>query len=308
VPETERQAQSLEEITGELDALSSPRVDLRHSYYQDSDRNQHHRYLLTYGFGLGNTDLSLRLVRTDSRGDAGTSRSRSGQLDFTTAVGNGHSVGAGLGISRPGTGGSPMLVTGRASFTTRLSNGQLVLTAEKDVLSDTAELIANRVRMLNYGARIEKPLSDRVTVSGEYHYRDFSDGNHAHDVQVAPAFTAVFRPRITLGYQLRYQDYRTQSGMGYFDPDGYVAHRASASVYHETASFYTYGNVFVGRQSFTRHGFPSADTTVGGGLSVGVSPAEPVTIEVNAEGGNFRAGSVSGFSYFSLGSRVQIMF
>ena len=60
---------------------------------------------------------------------------------------------------------------------------------------------------------------------------------------------------------------------------------------------------------------PSADNDVasdniihGGSGSLGVKPTTNLAIEVNAEDGNFAAGSVSGFNYFIIGPRFSYRF
>jgi hypothetical protein len=50
--------------------------------------------------------------------------------------------------------------------------------------------------------------------------------------------------------------------------------------------------------TFRRNGVATNNLIHGGSGSLGVKPTTNLAIEVNAEGGNFAAGSVSGFSYF----------
>ena len=64
----------------------------------------------------------------------------------------------------------------------------------REVLSDTAELIDNRIRMTNVGLYISQPLTERVGVYAGYNYKDFSDGNHANDIQLASQY-AIFSIR-----------------------------------------------------------------------------------------------------------------
>jgi hypothetical protein len=46
----------------------------------------------------------------------------------------------------------------------------------------------------------------------------------------------------------------------------------------------------------------------GGSGSVGVKPVTNLAVELNVEGGNFAAGSASGFSYFIIGPRILYRF
>lgn len=307
-PVGSRQIAQLEELTDTIRGFSRPRIDLRHNYYQDSDDNQHHRYSALYGFGLGNTDFQLQLTRVDSRNNTETRRSRAAGFDFTSVLTEGLSIGAGVGVSQPGTATRPNLMTGNVGITSSLSNGTISANVSSSVLVDTAELIENRIRAVNYGATIAKPVTRRLSVSTAYQYKDFSDGNHAHDIQLAPEFLVAFNPRVSFGYLFRYQDYGSQTGSGYFDPTDYVSNRAFGSIYYENSRFYAYANVFAGRQRYTRNAFFTDDAVLGGNFSIGFTPVSAISIEVNAEGGNFAAGSVSGFTYYDLGSRATVRF
>ena len=305
-PGTPRQQAQLAELTETIRALVRPHVDLGHSYYEDSDANQSNRYTLLHGFGLGNHDFQLQLTRTDSRDRNERARSRSASFSFSSNLAEGLSIGAGIGLSRPDASSAGHRTTGRFTLDGRISNGGAGISVSSDVLTDTIELIANRIRVVSYRAQASKPLSDRLSLSGAYTYRDYSDGNAAHDVELAPEVLLATRPRVSLGYQFRFQDSRGQSQSGYFDPDDYLANRAFASVYYERAGFYTYLHAFAGRQQYTRNGVFTGDSVRGGAFSLGFMPASSLRIEIHADGGNFRAGSVSGFNYVTVGSRISI--
>ena len=61
---------------------------------------------------------------------------------------------------------------------------------------------------------------------------------------------------------------------------------------------------------FTQHVFCSRRLSFihGGAGSLGVKPLANFAIEVNVEGGNFAAGSASGFNYFNIGPRITYRF
>ena len=52
----------------------------------------------------------------------------------------------------------------------------------------------------------------------------------------------------------------------------------------------------------------SNDFIHGGSGSIGIKPLPNLAIEVNAEGGNFAAGTASGFTYFIIGPRLLYRF
>jgi hypothetical protein len=65
---------------------------------------------------------------------------------------------------------------------------------------------------------------------------------------------------------------------------------------------------YVGYETFRDNGVASDNLIHGGSGSLGVKPTTNLAIEVNAEGGNFAAGSVSGFNYFIIGPRLSYRF
>ena len=78
--------------------------------------------------------------------------------------------------------------------------------------------------------------------------------------------------------------------------------RASASHNSVTATLY------VGYETFRRNGVATNNLIHCGSGSLGVKPTTNLAIEVNAEGGNFAAGSISGFNYFIIGPRFSYRF
>ena len=61
-------------------------------------------------------------------------------------------------------------------------------------------------------------------------------------------------------------------------------------------------------RQFRRNRVASDNFIHGGSGSVGIKPIANLAVEVNVEGGNFAAGSVSGFSYFNIGPRILYRF
>ena len=46
----------------------------------------------------------------------------------------------------------------------------------REVLSDTAELVQNRIRMTTAGLNLKQNMTERLSVQGRYNYKSFSDG------------------------------------------------------------------------------------------------------------------------------------
>ena len=307
-PETPLQRRQFGELSESIDNVTRPRMDLRQNFYQDSDGNRSHRYSVLQGFSVGNQGFELSLRRTDNRSRTGRSHSSAASLSFQSYLHERVALDAGVGVSQLGRDGTSNLVTGRLALNLGISNGTIGVNLANEVLIDTEELIENRVRATTYGGYIFKPWTDRFSTHLAYGYRDFSDRNHAHDVQMTPQFLVNMRPRIALGYRFRYLGFARQSQSGFFDPSNYQSHRLFTSMSLESERLYSYLDFYSGRQQFLRNGFEVGDWVMGGSASIGIRPSRALTIEFNGEGGDFAAASVAGFRYFVVGSRVWLRF
>lgn len=155
---------------------------------------------------------------------------------------------------------------------------------------------------------VSQPLTDRFSVYAGHNDKDFSDANHANDLRLTSQYAMYLNPRITVGHRFRLLDFNRQSRSGFFDPNDYIANRGFASVYREGRSYYSYLETYLGHQRLRRNGVLSKDFIYGGSGSIGIKPLVNLAIGVNAEGGNFSAGSTAGFNYFIMGPRLLYRF
>ena len=116
------------------------------------------------------------------------------------------------------------------------------------------------------------------------------------------------KPHIVIGHRFHLLDFHKQSGSGYFDPNNYIANRGFASLYFENRIYYTYVEGYLGYETYRRYGVASDNFIHGGSGSIGIKPLPNLSLEINMEGGNFAAGSTSGFNYFSVGPRMLLRF
>ena len=307
-PANKRQQNELAKVTDAIDQETRPSVDGRYNYYRDSDRNRLNRYSLTGGFWIGNQKYGLEYRHTEA-----SDRTRDNHADDLLAsiysrLSDRFAAGAGIGFTRLDDRRTSSFPIGHARVDARLFAGRVGANVTREVLTDTAELIENRIRMTNVGLYLTQPLTDRFDVHAGYNYKSFSDGNHANDLQLVSQYAIFLAPRITVGHRFRLLDFHKQSGSGFFDPNNYIANRAFSSLYYENRLFYTYLEIYVGHQTFRRNRVASDDFIHGGAGSIGIKPVSNLAIEVNVEGGNFAAGSTSGFNYFIIGPRILFRF
>jgi tetratricopeptide (TPR) repeat protein len=303
-----RQQRELAKLTEAVDQETRPTVDGRYNYYSDSDRNRLDRYSLTSGFWFGDQKLGFSFRHTEAADKTRSNRAEDLSLKTYGRLTDRISAGLGLGLSVLRDRHTSSFPSGHVRLDARVFGGTVGANLTREVVSDTAELIENRIRLTAIGVNFNQPITDRVSVSGNYQYKDFSDGNHANDLQLVSQYALYLSPRIVIGHRFRLLDFHKQSRSGFFDPNNYIANRAFASVYYEHRLFYTYLEGYVGYQTFRRNRVASDDIIHGGTGSVGIKPMANLAIEVNVEGGNFAAGSASGFNYLVIGPRVLFRF
>lgn len=307
-PANPREERGLKKLVEAIEKATRPTLDLRYNYYSDSDENRLHRYALLYSFWAGNVALDLNFRHTNARDSIRSNRAEDLSIKAYSNVNGTIGIGAGIGFNQLANGNTSNFATGHFRVDGKISNGTVGANIAREVLSDTAELVKNRIRMTNVGLYVSQPLTDRLSLYGNYNYKDFSDGNHANDLQLVSQYAIYFNPKIAIGHRFRFLDFHKQSRSGFFDPNNYVSNRLFSSYYIEREKFYTYLDVFVGHQTFRRNGFASDDFIHGGSASLGLKPTSKLAVEVNVEGGNFAAGSASGFTYFIVGPRLLLRF
>lgn len=306
--EDSRQQQKLESLLESIKNETRPQASIRYNRYADEDNNLYDQYSAIYIVPIGNQAFSLNLGRTDSRGTVGRARAdvfslktqfnRDGMLGFTGA----------FGLSRLHSGSTVQYSTGHIRIDGRLSNTTLSVTAGSIMLTDTSELIGNKIRKTNAGIEVLQKFHERFLLSGGYNHLLFSDGNNANDVQLHSEYRISLKPRLSIGYRGRFLDFERQSQSGFFDPENYISHRIYSGLYLKRQNFYMDFEVYVGKQDFKRYGVHTNDWITGGTGSIGITPVRGLAFEINASGGDFAAGSVSGFRYFTLGSFISYRF
>ncbi len=303
-----RQKRELAKLIDALDQEIRPTVEARYNYYRDSDQNRLNRYALAGNFWIDNYKFGINFRHTDANDPTRDNRAEDLLFRIYSRLTDQFGAGAGIGFTQLADRHTSDFLAGHIRFDGKLFAGTAGVNITREVLSDTAELIENRIRMTNVGLYISQPLTERFSVYGGYNYKGFSDGNHANDLQLTTQYAIYLAPKIMIGHRFRLLDFHKQSGSGFFDPNNYIANRAFTSVYYENKLLYTYLEGYVGYQTFRRNQVATDSFIHGGAGSVGIKPIANLAIEVNVEGGNFAAGSTAGFNYLIVGPRVVYRF
>lgn len=301
----DRQRRQLQRLSDAIARETRPRMEIGYDFYSDSDESHSGRYWARSGFAVGNHDLSVELGRRDvSGGFQADDASFHADFNATGVLG----VGAGVGVTRLRGADTAQFPTGFVQLHERLHRTSISGMMSTEILTETSELIANRVRRSSAGGEISHKITSLWSVSGAYNHFRFSDQNAANDAQVRTEVAVRVAPRIAFGYQLRFLDYDTQSGSGYFDPDNFVSHRLSASVDLDRRKFFVFVQVYGGHQKYVRNDFRTSEWVKGGRATFGIKFSQKLAVAVNIAGSDFSTGSVSGYRFFTTGTKVSYRF
>lgn len=277
------------------------------TFYNDKDDNEVTTYSTGAQFWLGNWKTNLDYSHVTARAPGFSNESDNVQLSTYSRMPWYGGLGGGVGLAR----GDIMTWKALADFD--VLYGSVGLLAAREAYSSTAELIEKDIRALFLSASIVQRPTDRITLSGSYGYRDYSDDNSSHDVQASAAYLFHRIPAISAGYRFRYLDFRRQSYGGYFDPDNFIANSVFVNLSFWTDRVYGYLEPYIGYQTFDRYGKSESETFYGAAGSLGYRITDRIAIEGNAEWGNYAgsgiaAGGEKGWYYSLIGGRFILLF
>jgi Tetratricopeptide repeat len=308
-PEYPYQDKERKNLYAEIDKATRPVAGAGYSYYRDSDDNRLDRYSLSAGFWTGYWRWGIGYLYTDatdsSRNAADQELSVSADSRPTEWLG----VGGTAGVNWTANDNSDNFFVGSVRAEAMVLGGRFGANVARSVFADTAQLIENKIRFTEISSYFEYPLPYRFTVRAGYASRDFSDDNRSDDWQgsIRHAFD-LKNPSVAAEYRIRYLDFQRESGGGYFDPAGYVSHRAELTVDYEKGRGYVHLAPFVGYQSYRRRGDATEGFFSGGEGVLGARVTDSIALEIHGEGSDEAGRSASGFSYYQVGTRIKARF
>ena len=299
------QVKELKKFQDALCATRPAGPGIQYSYYKDSDDNRENRYALFFGFWVHDWESEVRYDLFDAVDPV--RKEKAEDVLFRTYSRHGTiGTGAGLGVIRTDS-RSGNTVIGHLKADVDLGWGTVGVSAAREVLTDTAQLIENEIVRSSEALFLSQRTTERLSFFESYIRSDYSDGNGANDVRFAFKYTAATRgPKIDTGYRFRYLDFRRQSGSGYFDPEDFTVHQVFLSLYDEHQGFYVFFEPYVGYQSFTRYGAGNSETIAGASATAGWNMKRCTSFEINAEGGNNAGATAAGFKYYLIGFRLNL--
>ena len=303
------QQRELLKLRERLDSATSNRIELRHTYSEDSDDNRVHRTTLTYDRSFDFGTIQTRLSHVDARDN--TRAARSNQL-FVTGQGkitDQLTAGAGAGVTSSDGSSGHTFATWLATAALSIPRGSLGAGVSREALSDTAELIENGIRVTSARLSLTQQITERFSVATEYSYLDYSDDNRANSIQLTASYLVFTQaPRVSAGYRVRYMNYDHQTRNGYFDPNDFLSNQIFASLYLEPRPFSFFIAPYVGHQLYRRYGQDKDEFIYGLNGNIGWQVNRWLYSEVYGDFGNSALATTSGYDSFQVGGRLALSF
>jgi len=291
----------------ERDWAFRPRLYGGATFYNDKDDNETTTYSAGTQFWLGNWRTNLDYSHVTARSPSFSNESDYVQLSTYSRMPWYGGLGGGVGLAHGGN------ITWKGVADFDFLYGSIGLLAAREAYSSTAELIEKDIRATVLSASFIQRPTDRITLSGSYSYRDYSDDNGSHDIQASAAYLFYRIPAISAGYRFRYLDFRRQSYGGYFDPDNFIANSIFVNLSYWSPRLYGSLEPYIGYQTFDRYSESKSETFYGAAGSLGYRITDRIAIEGNAEWGNYAgsgiaAGGEEGWYYSLVGARFILLF
>lgn len=300
------QTRELADLAAELSAAAKPTFYAGFSYYNDTDSNNVERYSLGYSRMIRSVKTDLDFTEVDAkdstpRSDAADILSVEAYQKLAGTIGAGAGLAVDVARNRVNSG----FLTWNVKADEKFTNGAAGASAVSYLMTDTAQLISNDIRATSYGLSGFEAFTGRVLLNASYSYKEYSDDNGSNDAQIYPSYVLLLQnPRLAAGYKLRYLGFRRQSLDGYYDPSSNIAQQIFANVSFDRGRFYGYAEPYAGHQTQRRYGVVMNDYFGGGDGTLGYKPCKSLSVEANAEGGNYAVQSAAGWEYYQLGVRI----
>lgn len=220
-------------------------------------------------------------------------------------VASGVQLRAGLGMAALPGGGRPIGLLA-CNWTPTLDDS-LWVTYSSEVLTDTPQLVLNRVGLQQAGFQFRHAFTDQDSLDVGYQRGFFTDSNTRNLYSASYFHDFLDRPRLSLGAAFRGMDYAFPSSAGYFSPSTYRLTEAVLRLdNHVLDDRWLYSlEAAVGLQ----HVAGRPDQTVSRfSASLGYRVTDWLELEAGAFTTNSAAASQAGYSYSAETFRAKIRF
>ena len=293
------------------DIAFNPSISPGVTYFHSNDPNDIWRYFLNGTAWIGNWKTEIDYIHTDAKDDAGSIATDGVILSTYSRMPFYGGIGGSVGLTDSGRD-----IAWSVRGDVDIPDGSIGATVGVDTLSDTTAVIRNHIKVLTAASSLDYRLTDRISLSAIYNYRDYSDNNNSNDVLGSASYLVLRRPAaIAIGYRARYLNFKRNTGNGYFDPQYFNSSALFVNLTFEFGPIYGYIEPYGGYQSFTFNEEGSYGYFGGGAGVLGYRFSKHVAVEANAEGGNYALGANSQtldaggqWTYYLVGAKLIITF
>jgi hypothetical protein len=282
-------------------------VDLEPQYYRDTVGNSTFKLKSDLAISVANFKLNLTSRHADARGSVGYRQSDEVLLGFSSNPRETIWVGGGIGSAFINHHSGSFIGNFATAF--ELQHTWVTASASRDVVDTTAETIASRILETNFLFSARRNLFHGVMAQIDYHFEEFSDFNHANELQPALSYLVHLGPvDDTIGYRFHFVDFARVTSHGYATPAGLIENDGFSQIAFSREHFFANAEVSAGRRSFSTNGYPSSDLIVAGNLRAGISLTERLKLELQSEGGDYQVGLPAPWRYFMIGLKTSYAF
>lgn len=298
----------LAEFNQALKRSVAPSITLGSGYYQDTSKNTRTEYKLLGEWiaDWSRTGFYLHEFRAWNTAEEHAA-TRLG-ITFGLPLHPMFDIEGAIGTAGWHNAGWDGIATFRAATRVKSSDWQVNAHFQRDILTDTAQILDHKIRFDEVDLRLRYEVTDRLYVKGKQVLRAYSDDNASWDAEITPTYILLQRPHIALGYRHEQLGFQRQSGSGYFDPDHLISNQVILALVHGSEKFSGNIELFAGRQSVERYGVSRNDTVAGFYGSANYNVTRRMKLSLESEGGNYALLTAGGFRYYMVRAKLTASF
>ncbi len=276
------------------------------SYFKDTDTNEATR--LAGGYAYYGDNFTFRSLYQKTWADSDTQKAQADMINFDLSIPFQNNWNVSFGAGMQDLNGAEKTIA-HGSLSHNSENYSLYAGLSKNYMTDTAQLINNRIGVTTYTLAGTYSITDRLIGSANYDHRHYIDNNFANDYLLGLRYRYLLDdPSLDFGYRIRYLNYDRQSGRGYFDPQNFLSHQfylsGTKQINCTTITFEPY----FGHQSYQRYAVDHNDLFYGGSILVRQQIISTIHAQFSVEGGNYAMGQVAGYNYYLVSGKFVFSF
>lgn len=300
----ERELKELKQIVREF---LSPSTRINYLFFQDNDKNEVQSVSLGLEGYINNTKIGLILGYKDASDSLTKTESEDIRLYMNKRILPKCALTIDFGLTKGGR--DDTFVTGKIGLDVFILYGLLTLEYKRNLLTNTRELIDNQITTDNFIITLSQTLTDRWSIFSNIGYILFSDSNNAKQINAHLKYKINFKyPNFYIGYKFIYLNFDEHKYNGYFDPKDYYSPQLTFTLLHEKEGFSLFIEPFTGYQVYKRYGRKRSEWIYGGVAHLKTRLTSGSNLVVNLEGGNYAAGTATGWKYYQVGASLKYSF